>query len=127
MHKIIKKMAAAACLATLVAGITTSPAVQAADSTSTMKSALEEGKAIADNRKLGNCLACHMVAGATLPGTIGPPLVGMKARYPDKAKLRAQIWDATKANAESPMPPFGRNHILTEEQIDKVVDYIWTL
>ncbi|MGD8594115.1 MAG: c-type cytochrome, partial [Gammaproteobacteria bacterium] len=60
--------------------------------------AIEEGKEIAFHRQKGNCLACHKIAGGDLPGNIGPELVNMKARYPDKAKLRAQIWDATTVN-----------------------------
>jgi sulfur-oxidizing protein SoxX len=51
----------------------------------------------------------------------------MKARFPDKSKLRAQIWDATKMNPNTIMPPFGKNGILTDEQIDKVVEFIYTL
>jgi sulfur-oxidizing protein SoxX len=56
---------------------------------------------------------------------IAPPLVAMKARFPDKAKLRAQIWDATKANPMTVMPPFGRNMVLTEQEIDKITDYVY--
>ena len=59
------------------------------------QSAMEQGKELAFDRRKGNCLACHMIAGGDLPGNIGPPLVAMKMRYPDKAKLRAQIYDAT--------------------------------
>ena len=55
-------------------------------------SAMEQGKALAFDRKKGNCLACHMIATGDLPGNIGPPLVAMSVRYPDKARLRAQIW-----------------------------------
>lgn len=85
------------------------------------------GKAIATGRSQGNCLACHMIEDGELPGNIGPPLIAMKARYPDKAKLRAQIWDATAVNPESVMVPFGRLKVLTDDEIDKVVEYIWTL
>lgn len=88
---------------------------------------VEAGKALAVNRKKGNCLACHGFDGGALPGNIGPPLLAMKARYPDKAKLRAQIWDATAVNPESAMVPFGRHKILTEGEIDKITEYIWTL
>lgn len=88
-------------------------------------SAEEAGKKVAFTRSKGNCLACHMIPGGESPGTIAPPLVGMKARYPDKAKLRAQIWDATAANPESSMPPFGLNGILTEKEIDQLVAFIW--
>ena len=62
------------------------------------KTAVQKGKEVAFDRKKGNCLACHAMDDGSLPGNIGPPLVAMKARYPNKADLRAQIWDATVAN-----------------------------
>ena len=76
---------------------------------------------------MGNCLACHMIAGGELPGNIGPPLIGMAARFPDKAKLKAQIYDARVANPNTIMIPFGPMGILNDEQLDKVVDFISTL
>lgn len=85
------------------------------------------GKKVALDRKKGNCLACHMIEGGTLPGNIGPPLIAMKARFPDKAKLRAQIYDATKSNPHSIMPPFGKHGILTDKEIDLITTYIHTL
>ncbi|MGB0723279.1 MAG: sulfur oxidation c-type cytochrome SoxX [Gammaproteobacteria bacterium] len=88
---------------------------------------IEEGKKIAFDRRKGNCLACHMIAGGNLPGNIGPPLIAMKARFPDRAKLRAQIADPTKANPNSIMPPFGRHDALTSAELEKVVDFIHTL
>jgi sulfur-oxidizing protein SoxX len=90
-------------------------------------SVVDQGKAVAFDRKKGNCLACHQIAGGDLPGNIGPPMVAMKARYPDKSKLRAQIWDPTKMNSNSIMPPFGRHQILSESEIDKIVEFIYTL
>ncbi len=90
-------------------------------------SAVEQGKAVSFDRKKGNCLACHQMEGGDLPGNIGPPLIAMKARFPDKAKLRAQIWDATKINPNTIMPPFGRQQILSEGDIDKIVEYVYTL
>lgn len=90
-------------------------------------SVVEQGKAVSFDRKKGNCLACHQIAGGDLPGNIAPPLVAMKARYPDKSRLRAQIWDATKMNSNSIMPPFGRQQILSETEIDKIVEFIYTL
>ncbi|MCP3690083.1 MAG: sulfur oxidation c-type cytochrome SoxX [Gammaproteobacteria bacterium] len=86
-----------------------------------------EGKKVAFNRKLGNCLACHAIAGGTLPGNIGPPLIAMKARFPDKSKLRAQIYDATANNPKTAMPPFGKHGILTDKQVDLVTEFIHTL
>ena len=88
---------------------------------------MEAGKKLAFNRKKGNCLACHQIAGGSLPGNIGPPLVAMKSRFPDKAKLRAQIYDARKANPNTIMPPFGPHAILSDDEIDKVVEFISTL
>lgn len=90
-------------------------------------SVIEQGKQIAFDRKKGNCLACHQIEGGDLAGNIGPPLIAMKARFPDKSKLRAQIWDSTKMNPNSMMPPFGRHDILSEDEIDKVVEFIYTL
>jgi len=51
----------------------------------------------------------------------------MKARYPEKKKLRDQIWDPMAANPDSAMVPFGRHKVLTEAEIDKLVEYIWSL
>ena len=86
-----------------------------------------EGKKVAFDRKKGNCLSCHMIAGGELPGNIGPPLIAMKARFPDKAVLRAQIWDSTEKNPNSIMPPFGKHRILTEKEVDLVTEFIYTL
>jgi sulfur-oxidizing protein SoxX len=86
-----------------------------------------DGRSLAFDKKKGNCLACHAIPSepkAESPGNIGPPLANIKERYPDRDKLRAQIWDATVANPNSSMPPFGRNKILTEQEIDLVTDYI---
>jgi sulfur-oxidizing protein SoxX len=91
-------------------------------------SAHEAGRSAAFDKNRGNCLACHAIPNdptATSPGNIGPPLTGMKARYPDRAKLRAQIWDATAVNPRTAMPPFGKNKIMTEPEIDQVTDYIY--
>ena len=87
----------------------------------------QRGQKIVSDSHLGNCLACHYIEGGESPGTIAPPLVAMSSRYPDKAALRAQIWDATVANPDSSMPPFGRHGILSEEEIDKVTEFIWAL
>lgn len=91
------------------------------------KSVVEQGKELAFHRKKGNCLACHKIAGGSLPGNIGPELVNMKARYPDKSKLRAQIWDATANNPNTIMPPFGKHKMVSEEDIDKIVEFVLTL
>ena len=87
----------------------------------------EKGKKLALSKSDGNCLACHKIAGADQPGNIGPELVDMKSRYPNKADIRARIWDATRFNPISAMPPFGRNRIMTEQEIDDLAEFISTL
>jgi L-cysteine S-thiosulfotransferase len=89
--------------------------------------ALARGKAIAFDRNKGNCLSCHMMDNGELPGNSAPPLLQMQARFPDRAVLRMQIWDATVRNPETVMPPYGRHRVLTEEEIDLVVDYVHSL
>ena len=118
-----KTMVSAACsIAVMTAALALAPL-----STASAETALEKGKALSFDRKLGNCLACHAMDDGKLAGNIGPPLVSMKLRYPDKAKLRAQIWDATEKNGNSIMPPFGKHKMLSEEQIDLITDYVYTL
>jgi sulfur-oxidizing protein SoxX len=90
------------------------------------KDAVTQGGCVVIERTKGNCMACHVIAGTT-SGNIAPPLVQMKERFPDKAKLRTQIDDARKLNPRSVMPPFGPHEILTQDEIDKVVEFMLTL
>ena len=87
----------------------------------------ENGKKLAENRKKGNCFTCHEYKDAHLAGNIGPLFIAMKDRFPDKAKLRAQIYDATKSNPHSMMPPFGKYGILSGKEIDDITEWVWTL
>ena len=91
------------------------------------KDPMAEGKQLAFNKKKGNCLACHLISGGDQPGNIAPPLIGMKARFPDKAKLRAQVAEPRTANPNSMMPPFSAHGVLSEKEIDLVVNYIYSL
>ncbi len=88
---------------------------------------LEAGKQLAFTRSKGNCLACHVIADGEAPGNLGQPLHGLAKLYDDKPALRAMIWDATRFNPETSMPPFGHNKILTNTEIDQIVDYLWSL
>ncbi len=121
-------LSGAASALILVGGLTAAPARAGSMAEWTHPSAavLAAGKKLAFNRKKGNCLACHQIDDGTDPGNVGPPLVHVKKRYPDFAKLRAQIWDATANHPNSVMPPFGRNRILTNKEIDEIAAYIWT-
>jgi L-cysteine S-thiosulfotransferase len=84
------------------------------------------GQALAFDRGKGNCLTCHDIKGGDAPGNLGPPLTDMKARFPDRKELAAIVFDETKRNPQTVMPPFGRNLILTEGEIDAIVDFLYT-
>ncbi|NNF97284.1 MAG: sulfur oxidation c-type cytochrome SoxX [Halobacteria archaeon] len=122
MRKPAKLVAAASSVAMLLGAMAMTPNIAVADS-----ALAAEGKKIAEDRKKGNCFTCHNYKGAHLAGNIGPPLVAMKARFPDKAKLHTQIWDATKANPHSMMPPFGKYQILSDKEIDAITEWVYTL
>jgi sulfur-oxidizing protein SoxX len=52
----------------------------------------------------------------------------MKIRYPNKEDIFKVIWDPrNKFGRGTIMPPFGAHMILTKEQIEKIVDYLYTL
>ena len=88
---------------------------------------LAKGKTLAFDRKMGNCLACHMIEGGELAGNIGPPLIAMKARFPDYDVLRAQIYDARVKNPNTIMIPFGPQAVMSDNEIDLVARFIHTL
>ena len=113
----------ARCLAGIVAGaVFVVSAAQAAT-----PDRIAAGKSLAMERSKGNCLACHSIEDGELPGTIGPPLLAMKVRFPERAKLTRQICDATIRNPDSRMPPFCRHRILTRDEVELIVDYLYTL
>ncbi|WP_228767089.1 MULTISPECIES: sulfur oxidation c-type cytochrome SoxX [Thiomicrorhabdus] len=124
MNSTMKQLLTALAISSAV--IASPASVQAADKGAT---AIEQGKKLAFSRSQGNCLACHMVADGAMPGNIGPALIAMKLRYPDKQKLYNKVWGTpdTQNVPNSMMPPFGQNGILTDEEIGKIVDYIYTL
>jgi len=123
MGRPVALLKSATALFTIMGALSFAPQITvAADS-----AMVDAGKKISFDRKKGNCLACHQISGGNLAGNVGPPLVAMKSRFPDKAKLRAQIWDATKSNKNTMMPPFGLHSILSEGDIDKVVEFIYSL
>jgi L-cysteine S-thiosulfotransferase len=84
------------------------------------------GAALAFDRNKGNCLTCHDIKDGDSPGNVGPPLADMQKRFPDRKELAAIVFDETKRNPLTVMPPFGRNLILTREEIDAVVDFLYT-
>ena len=120
MHKITSTVSVAALSACL--GMATPLIVNAAEETD-----IATGKSLAFDKKKGNCLACHDIAGGKLPGNIGPPLIAMKSRFPDFSQLKSQISDARIKNPETIMIPFGPHAVLSEKEIDQIAKFIHTL
>jgi len=86
---------------------------------------ISEGRKIFVTKKLGNCLACHAVQGdASIPqtGSIGPKLANLDT-YP-KEYLFEKIWDPNKSVPNSLMPPMGRSHKITKQQINAIIAYL---
>jgi L-cysteine S-thiosulfotransferase len=90
------------------------------------QSATTDGQKLAFDRSKGNCLTCHKIKGGEYPGTIAPELTALKGKY-TRDELVAIVFDETKRNPLTVMPPFGRNRILTEQEINEVVDFLQTL
>jgi sulfur-oxidizing protein SoxX len=111
----------------LIAALALAIGALASASPAWSQAAVSEGQKIAFDRGKGNCLTCHVIKGGDLPGTIGPELKDIKSKYPDRNELVAIISDETKRNPQTVMPPFGRNRILTEQEINAVVDFLQTL
>ncbi|OGS99164.1 MAG: sulfur oxidation c-type cytochrome SoxX [Gallionellales bacterium RBG_16_56_9] len=122
-----RKLLVVALGATLLQGCSTAPAPIAPTTQGVVPARIEMNpKILVENSNLGNCLSCHAISKhpELVAGNIGPPWVAMKERFPDRSKLRAIIYDEQVNNPDTIMPPFGRNKILSAEQIDAVVDYI---
>jgi len=103
----------------LAAAVAALPALHAS-------AAPSEGETLAFDRGKGNCLTCHDIKGGDNAGNIAPPLADMKTRFPDRKELIAIISDETKRNPQTVMPPFKRNLILTDHEIEAIVDFLYT-
>ena len=95
-------------------------------SMSAVSAAPSEGEQIAFSRAKGNCLMCHDIKGGPDPGNVGPPLSDMKARFPDRKELIAIVSDESKRNPQTVMPPFKRNLLLNDKEIEAIVDFLYT-
>ena len=102
----------------------------ASSSAATDESRVEAGRRLAQDFRKGNCLACHSMPtdpNAITKANIGPPLSHMRERFGNRDALRSQIWDAGQRNPNTVMPPFGKHRILTEDEIELIIDYLYTL
>ena len=52
---------------------------------------MAEGKKLAFDRSKGNCLTCHVIKGGKFPGTLGPELIDIKSKYPNREDLVAIV------------------------------------
>ncbi len=93
---------------------------------SSVSAAPSEGEKLAFSRSKGNCLTCHDIKGGDAPGNVGPALSGIKERFPDRKELIAIVSDETKRNALTVMPPFKRNLLLNDKEIEAIVDFLYT-
>jgi len=104
-----------------------------------------EGLRIMADRNTGNCVSCHEIPAwrdstqsanrLTLQGNFGPSLQGVGARY-SKEQLRQWVVDARVIHPNTLMPPYGTTerlhlparsqNLLTQKQIDAVVDTLTT-
>ncbi len=97
----------------------------------TAKNPIVVGGCLATDKKKGNCMACHQfngLPGANLEGgDVGPPLVALRQRYPDKKRLHAEIFDASQFNSNTVMPPYGKHRILNEKEIELLIEWLYSL
>jgi len=102
-------------------GLVVATALAAATLIARPASAAEDVHKLLDS----NCQQCHQIKGISDYGNVGPSLIGLKSRYPDRKDVVAIVNDETKRNPQTVMPPFGRNLILTKQEIDTIVDYLY--
>lgn len=100
------------------------------------------GRTVFANRKLGNCLACHInsdLSEESFHGEVGPPMDGVADRW-SEAELRAIVANSKKifegtimpafyidAGYGRPLKKFAGKSILSAEQVEDVVAYLLTL
>ena len=99
------------------------------------------GRKLAINRKLGNCLACHVmpIPEQTFHGVVGPDLNGVASRR-SAGEVRLLIVNPKLANPDTIMPAFYRKDklhrvmkkfqgktMLSAEQVEDLVAYTMTL
>ena len=101
----------------------------------------EKGRALAINRKKGNCLACHAmpIPEQQFHGETGPTLHGVGNRL-SEGELRLQLVNSKVTNENTLMPSFYRTFgfnrplkgfsgkpILEAQEVEDIVAYLKTL
>ena len=94
------------------------------------ESSIDRGREIAHDHFKGNCLACHQMPkdkSAKSKANIAPALIDIKIKYPEKESLFNRIYDPSSINPNTIMPPYGKNSILSTQEISDLIDYLYTL
>ena len=84
------------------------------------------------DQQKGNCLACHHIETAHWPaslptaGNIGPILTDIRDTYADRTELKEVIYDISTRFPNSIMPLYGKHLILSEEEIDLIVKFLFS-
>ena len=102
----------------------------------------EKGREAFVNRKLGNCLGCHLVQELDhqpFHGEVGPPLDGVADLY-SEGELRLRVVNPKIVNPDTimpgfyvaeglhrVMPDFAGKTILSADQVEDIVAYLMTL
>ncbi len=92
--------------------------------------AAKGAKLVADRKRGGSCLACHVMGqagGANLPGNVGPDLSQIGNAGRDDEWLFNYIYDARVYNPETVMPPWGSHGLFSDQEIDDMVAFLKTL
>jgi len=87
----------------------------------------DNGRKLMLNRKKGNCISCHILPDAPLPGNVGINLSTIGKWDRNDEYLFNYIYDARIYNPVTVMPPWGTNSILTKDEIKDIVSYLKTL
>ena len=111
----------------VLCGATLAAAFGAQAQTPPVSPPVSPGEALAYDRAKGNCLACHTMRGSDVPSNVGPELNAIKARFPDRADLVLILTNEEARNPQTVMPPFGRNQILSADEINQIVDFLYTV
>lgn len=103
----------------------------------------KQGREWFANRKLGNCLACHVnsdMSEQSWHGEVGPPMDGVADRY-SEAELRGIVANSKSVFGEQTIMPafysmkvgvrvadkFAGKTILSAQQVEDIVAYLMTL
>jgi sulfur-oxidizing protein SoxA len=88
-----------------------------------------EGRALFRDRAKGPCTGCHLVPGDDVwpAGSVGPDLSTIGDRRLPDQYLYQLLWDPRVVFPNTAMPPWGRNGLLTSDEIVHLVAYLQTL